>query len=58
VAAFLVPSLATRHFAGLHVAPALPVAGALVAWGLRHYPRTAALLSAITLAAGVWVLVR
>jgi hypothetical protein len=58
VAAFLVPSLATRHFAGLHLAPALPVASALVAWGLRHAPRAAAALGAITLAASVWVLLR
>jgi hypothetical protein len=57
VAAFLVPTIATRHFAGLHLAPALPAAGALVAWGLRHAPRTAAVLGAITLAASVWVLV-
>jgi hypothetical protein len=56
VAAFLVPTLATRHFAGLHLVPALPVAGALVAWGLRHAPRTAAALGAITLAASVYVL--
>jgi hypothetical protein len=58
VAAFLVPSVATRHFAALHLAPALPVAGALVAWGLRHAPRTAAALGALTLAASVWVLLR
>jgi hypothetical protein len=57
VAAFLVPTLATHHFAALHLAPALPVAGALVAWGLRHFPRTAAVLGAITLAASAWVLV-
>jgi hypothetical protein len=58
VAAFLVPAVATRHFAGLHLAPALPAAGTLVAWGLRHAPRAAAVLGAITLAASVWVLVR
>jgi hypothetical protein len=56
VAAFLVPALATHHFAGLHLAPALPVAGALVAWGLRHYPRVATALGAITLVASAWVL--
>jgi hypothetical protein len=58
VAAFLVPSLETRHFAALHLAPALPVAGALVAWGLRHQPRIGGLLGVITLAASVWVLLR
>ena len=58
VAAFLVPSLATHHFAALHLAPALPAAGALVAWGLRHQPRIGGLLAVITVAAGIWVLVR
>ena len=56
VAALLVPSLETRHFTGLHLAPALPAAGALVAWGLRHAPRVAGALGALTLAASVWVL--
>jgi hypothetical protein len=58
VAAFLVPALGSRHFAGLHLAPALPLAGALVAWGARHAPRVAAVLGALTLAASVYVLVR
>jgi hypothetical protein len=58
VAAFLVPSLETRHFAALHLAPALPTAGALVAWGLRHQPRIGGLLGVITLAASAWVLLR
>ena len=35
---------------------ALPVAGALVAWGLRHAPRVGAALGAVTLAASVWVM--
>ncbi len=58
VAAFLVPSLETHHFAALHLAPALPAAGALVAWGLRHQPRIGWLLGAITLAISAWVLLR
>jgi hypothetical protein len=58
VAAFLVPSLETHHFAALHMAPALPAAGALVAWGLRHQPRIGWLLGAITLAISAWVLLR
>ncbi|MEJ7787239.1 MAG: hypothetical protein WKF96_20755, partial [Solirubrobacteraceae bacterium] len=33
----------------------LPVAGALMAWGLRHTPRTGAALSGVTLAASVWL---
>jgi hypothetical protein len=58
VAAFLVPSLAGDHFAARSMAPALPAAGALVAWGLRHAPAPAAVLGAITLAASAWALVR
>jgi hypothetical protein len=56
VAAFLVPALGTHHFAGLHLVPALPVAGALVAWGARHEPRITAVLGAVTLVASAWVL--
>jgi hypothetical protein len=56
VAAFLVPAISGDWFAARHLAPALPAAGALVAWGLRHAPRLGAALGAITLAASVWVL--
>jgi hypothetical protein len=57
VAAFLVPAIDGDWFAARYLAPALPVAGALVAWGLRHAPRaiTAALM-VLSLAASVWVL--
>ena len=58
VAVFLVPSIETQRFAALHLAPALPAAGALVAWGLRHQPRIGWLLGAITLAISAWVLLR
>jgi Trk-type K+ transport system membrane component len=45
VAAFLVPTTGYEY-----LVPALPVAGALVAWGLRHAPRPGAVLGAVTLA--------
>jgi hypothetical protein len=56
VAAFLVPSIDTEPFAARHLVPALPVAAALVAWGLRHAPRLGAALGAITFAisASLW----
>ena len=57
VAAFLVPAISGDWFAARHLAPALAVAGALVAWGLRHAPRLGAVLGAITLIASAWVLV-
>jgi hypothetical protein len=49
VAAFLVPTIDTEPFAARHLVPALPVAAALVAWGLRHAPRVGAALGAVTL---------
>ena len=55
-AAFLVPTIDGDWFAARPLAAALPVAGALVAWGLRHAPRVGAVLGAITLAASAWVL--
>jgi hypothetical protein len=57
VAAFLVPSIDSEPFAARHLVPALPVATALIAWGLRHAPRVGAVLGAITLAisAGLFV---
>jgi hypothetical protein len=57
VAAFLVPAISGDFFAGRSLAPALPAAGALVAWGTRHAPAVAAVLGALTLGATVWVLV-
>jgi hypothetical protein len=57
VAAFLVPAIDGDWFAARYLAPALPVAGALVAWGLRHAPRAiTAALTALSLVASVWVL--
>jgi hypothetical protein len=57
VAAFLVPAVTADWFPARHLAAALPVAAALVAWGLRHAPRTGAALGAITVATTAWLLV-
>jgi hypothetical protein len=51
VAAFLVPEVDDEY-----LVPALPVAGALIAWGLRHQPRVGAVLGAITLAISAYQL--
>jgi hypothetical protein len=36
---------------------AFPVAAALAAWGLRHAPRTGAVLGALTLLCSAWLVV-
>jgi hypothetical protein len=56
VAAFLAPSLTEEAFPGRELIPALPVAAALSAWGLRHAPRIGGALVAVTLAASLWLL--
>ena len=57
VAAFLVPAIDGNWFAGRYLAPVLPTAGALIAWGLRNAPRpVTAALAALTLLASAWVL--
>src|SRR5690349_12964221 len=56
VAALVAPAVAGPWFAGRHLAPALAVSVPLVAWGLQHWPRTGAVLGALTAAASVWVL--
>jgi hypothetical protein len=55
-AAFLSVTIDGDWFAARPLAPALPVAGTLVAWGLRHAPRAAAVLGAVTLVTSAWVL--
>ena len=50
VAAFAAPSIAGEWFAGRQLVAGLPLAAALCAWGLRHAPRTGAVLGALTLA--------
>ncbi len=57
VATFLVTTIDTEPFAARHLIPALPVAGALIAWGLRRAPRIGAVLGAITLAISAWQLI-
>jgi hypothetical protein len=55
VAAFLSPTLEGPAFPGRELVPALPLAAALCALGLRHAPRIGAALAAATLAASVWL---
>lgn len=54
VAAFLAPTMAGFWFPGRYLVCALPVAVALVAWGLRHAPRTGGALVALTAIASLW----
>ena len=49
VAAFAAPSIAGDWFAGRQLVAGLPMAAALCAWGMRHAPRTGAVLGALTL---------
>jgi hypothetical protein len=55
VAAFAAPTLTGEWFPARHLAAALPAAAALVSWGLRHAPRTGAVLAALTLLASLWL---
>jgi hypothetical protein len=55
VAAFGAPSISGEWFAGRPLAVGLPAAATLCAWGLRHAPRTGAVLSVLTLAASAWL---
>ena len=57
VAAFAAPSLAGEWFPARHLAAGLPVAAALAAWGLRHAPRTGAVLGALTLLCSAWLVI-
>lgn len=57
VAAFLAPTMFGFWFPGRHLLPVLPLLVPLVALGLRHAPRVGVLLSALTLAASVWLYV-
>ena len=57
VAAFAAPSIAGDGFAGRQVVAGLPLAAALCAWGMRHAPRTGAVLSALTLLGSLWLAV-
>ena len=57
VATFATPTIDTEPFSTRHLVPALPVAAALVAWGLRHAPRVGALLGAASLALSAWLFI-
>ena len=55
VAAFAAPSIDGEWFAGRQVVAGLPLAAALCAWGLRHAPRTGAVLGGLTLLGSLWL---
>jgi hypothetical protein len=57
VAVLFAPSIAGPHFAGHQLVAVLPLIGALSSWGLRRFPRTGAVLAALSIALTVWVLV-
>jgi len=57
LAAFAAPSITGEWFAGRQLAAGLPLAGALCAWGLRHFRRAGAVLAALTLLASAWLAV-
>jgi hypothetical protein len=57
VATFLAPTIAGPWFAGRELVCVLPVGAALAAWGLRRLPRTGRVLAALTVVAGLWLLV-
>ena len=54
VATFVAPAMFGFFFPGRHLLAALPVAVALVAWGMRQAPRAAAALVAITFVTSLW----
>jgi len=54
VATFVAPTMFGFFFPGRYLLAALPLAVALVAWGLRQAPRTGGVLAAVTLATSVW----
>ena len=55
VAAFLAPTMFGFWFPPRHLVAALPLALPLVAWGLRHAPRTGTALAAIGAVASAWL---
>ena len=54
VATFVAPTMFGFFFPGRYLLAALPVAVALVAWGLRHAPRVGGALALLTLVTSVW----
>ncbi len=57
VAAFGAPTMYGEWFPARQLAPALPLMGALSAWGLQRFPRVGAGLAALTLAMTAWLLI-
>jgi hypothetical protein len=57
VAAFAAPTLDGDWFPARHLMAAFPVAAALAAWGLRHAPRTGAVLGGLTLVCSAWLVI-
>lgn len=57
IVAFLAPTMFGFWFPPRHLLASLPLAVPLMAWGLRHAPRVGIALSALTLAASVWLYV-
>ena len=55
VAVFAAPTLSGDWFPARHLVAAFPVAVGLVAWGLRHAPRTGTVLAALTLLGSAWL---
>ncbi len=54
VAAFVAPTMFGFFFPGRYLLAALPVAVALVAWGMRSAPRAGVALAVLTVATSVW----
>ncbi len=54
VAAFIAPTMFGFWFPGRYLLAALPLAVALVAWGLRSAPRSGGVLAVVTIATSVW----
>ena len=54
VATFVAPTMFGFFFPGRYLLAALPVAVALVAWGMRQAARVAAALAAVTLVTSIW----
>jgi hypothetical protein len=57
VAGLLAPTMFGLWFPPRHLLASLPLAVPLVAWGMRHAPRTGMALSAVTLVASAWLYV-
>ena len=54
VAVFIAPTMTGFWFPGRYLVCVLPLAVALVAWGLRRAPRTGGALAAVTLVTSIW----